>query len=101
MEMLKIKYFKLLKIIIKDLFISIGIGNEVDEYLVKKIGTKGKGNYNFCKDLKSLNSIVIGELTKTIKPYIYKFELNCCLEDKNKINNLNEETIIRDNEILS
>ena len=65
------------------------------------MGAKGKGSYNFCKDLKSLNSIVIGELTKTIKPYIYKFELNCCLEDKNKIKNLNEKTIIRDNEILS
>ena len=66
-----------------------------------KMGTKGKGGYNFCKDLKSLNSIVIGLLTKTMKPYMYKFEINCCLEDKNKIKNLNEETIIRDNEILS
>ena len=81
--------------------ISIGIGNEVDEDFIKKMGTKGKGGYNFCKDLKSLNAVVIGELTKTIKPYIYKFELNCCLEDKNKNKNLNEKTIIRDNEILS
>ena len=41
--------------------ISIGIGDVVDEDFIKKIGTKGKGSYNFCKDLKSLNSIVIGE----------------------------------------
>jgi uncharacterized protein YegL len=43
---------------------SIGIGNSFDEDLIKNAGVIGKGNYNFCKDLNNLNSIIASEINK-------------------------------------
>ena len=40
---------------------SIGIGNDFDENLIKNADIIGKGNYNFCKDLDNLNSIIVSE----------------------------------------
>ena len=37
---------------------SIGIGNSFDEDLIKNAGIRGKGNYNFCRNLENLNSLI-------------------------------------------
>ena len=43
---------------------SIGMGNNFDEDLIKNAGILGKGNYNFCKNLDDLNSIIASEINK-------------------------------------
>ena len=46
-----------------DFFVySIGIGKYFDEDLIKNAGTLGKGNYDFCYDIKDLNEIIVKEI---------------------------------------
>ena len=45
---------------------SIGIGNSFDKDLIKNSGILGKGGYNFCPNLESLNSIIINEINKCV-----------------------------------
>ena len=71
--------------------ISIGFGNSFDEDLIKSAGIKGKGNYNFCKNIEDLNRVIIKELYKITVPYINSFYINCSLDEKNLINNDKKE----------
>ena len=79
---------------------SIGIGNNFDEDLIKNAGIVGKGNYNFCKNLDKLNSIIASEIYKCCNPFISDLEIKCSLDNKNKFKN-NIRNIIRANEIIN
>ena len=75
---------------------SIGIGNDFDEDLIKNAGVIGKGNYNFCKNLDNLNSIIASEIKKcsTSTNYLVK-EIKCNLDNNNLISNI-YPSVIRD-----
>ena len=68
---------------------SIGIGNDFDEDLIKNAGIIGKGNYNFCKDIKGLNEIIATEISMATNPFISNFNIKTSFDEKNlyKINN--------------
>ena len=79
---------------------SIGIGQYFDEHLIKNAGIIGKGNYNFCKDLKKLNSIIASEINKCCNPFVTDIKINCNLDIKNTITNV-IPNIKRENEIIN
>ena len=80
---------------------SIGIGDSFDEDLIKNAGIIGKGNYNFCKNLDNLNSIIASEINKATSSYVTDIKINTNLDDKNRIKNNNIPNILRDNEIIN
>ena len=80
---------------------SIGIGKFFDRDLIKNAGIIGKGNYNFCENIKGLNEVIATEVCKACNPYVSGFSIKTNLDDKNlyridKTNNL----IFRKNKIL-
>ena len=79
---------------------SIGIGQYFDEHLIKNAGIIGKGNYNFCKDLNKLNSIISSEINKCCNPFVNDIKINCNLDSKNTITNV-VPNIKRENEIIN
>ena len=79
---------------------SIGIGNDFDENFIENAGVLGKGNYNFCKNLNNLNSIIASEINKCCTSFITDLEINCNLDKNNLINNI-IPSFIRDNEIIN
>ena len=62
---------------------SIGIGENFDEDLIKNAGVIGRGNYNFCKELDKLNSIIVSEISKCCSPFLSNVKLDCNLDNKN------------------
>ena len=79
---------------------SIGIGDDFDEYLIKNAATLGKGNYNFCKNLENLNSIIASEINKATCSYVTNIQIKSNLDDNNKIKN-NAPNILRDNSLIN
>ena len=80
---------------------SIGIGKFFDRDLIKNAGIIGKGNYNFCENIKGLNEVIATEVFKACNPYVSGFSIKTNLDDKNlyridKTNNL----IFRKNKIM-
>ena len=53
----------------------ISIGKYFDKDLIKNTGIIGKGNYNFCKDIKELNEIIAIEISNVSCPYISYFSI--------------------------
>ena len=80
---------------------SIGIGNSFDKDLIKNAGILGKGNYNFCNKLDSLNSIIASEISKAISPYISKLDIKTSLDQIDIIKNNKIKNIIREDEIIN
>ena len=80
---------------------SIGIGEDFDEDLIKNAGILGKGNYNFCKNLDNLNSIIASEINKATSSYISNLIINSDLENENLIKNDLHKNIVRDNDIIN
>jgi len=68
---------------------SIGIGNSFDQDLIKNAGIIGKGNYNFCQDIKGLNKIIATEISMATSPFISNFNIKTPFDEINlyKINN--------------
>ena len=64
---------------------SIGIGNDFDEDLIKNAGIIGKGNYNFCRELDGLNSIISSEISKATSCFISDFTMKNSLENEKLI----------------
>ena len=79
---------------------SIGIGNDFDEDLIKNAGIIGKGNYNFCKDIDKLNSVIASEINFCSNPFITDIKFNCNLDNKNIITN-NIKNILNVNGIIN
>ena len=79
---------------------SIGIGEYFDEDLIKNAGIIGKGNYNFCKEIDQLNSVIVSGINYCCNPFITDIKLNCDLDNKNIITN-NIKNILNDNEIIN
>ena len=75
---------------------SIGIGSDFDDDLIKNAGVLGKGNYNFCNDIKDLNKVIVNEIKNSSKPFYCDFEFNTNL-DENNLYKLNENT--KDNKV--
>ena len=79
---------------------SIGIGSDFDDDLIKNAGALGKGNYNFCNDIKDLNKVIVNEIKNSSKPFYY-FEFKTNL-DENNLYKLNEKlSIIRENQLVN
>ena len=80
---------------------SIGIGSDFDDDLIKNAGVLGKGNYNFCNDIKDLNKVIVNEIKNSSKPFYCDFEFNTNL-DENNLYKLNEKlSIIRENQLVN
>ena len=80
---------------------SIGIGSDFDDDLIKNAGVLGKGNYNFCDDIKDLNKVIVNEIKNSSKPFYSDFEFNTNL-DENNLYKLNEKlSIIRENQLVN
>ena len=80
---------------------SIGIGNYFDEDLIKNAGIIGKGNYNFCRELTNLNSIIVSEINRAVSNYIMNINIETSLDKKNIIKNNKIKSVIRENEIIN
>ena len=80
---------------------SIGIGYAYDKDLIKNAGILGKGNYNFCNNLKELNSIIATEISKAIAPIISHLEIKTSLDQNDIIKNNKIKNIIREDEIIN
>ena len=80
---------------------SIGIGNYFDEDLIKNAGTLGKGGYNFCKEIKGINKIIVKEINRAISPFYSNINIKSSLDNENLIKNQSIPTILRDNEIIN
>ena len=80
---------------------SIGIGDDFDDDLIKNAGILGKGNYNFCKNLDNLNSIIASEINKATSPYISNIKCNSNLNNIDIIKNNFVQNILRDNGIIN
>ena len=80
---------------------SIGIGSYFDKDLIQNAGILGKGNYNFCSDIKDLNRVIVNEIKNSSKSYIYDFELKSNL-DNNNIYKINDKiSTIKENQIVN
>ena len=55
---------------------AIGFGAYFDKDLIKNAGTLGKGNYDFCTDIKDLNEIIVNEIKNASKSFYFDFEFN-------------------------
>ena len=55
---------------------SIGIGDSFDEYLIKKAGVYGKGSFNYVTNINDINSVIIQNLNKCLKPYLIDTNFN-------------------------
>ena len=84
----------------KFIIYSIGIGNSFDEDLIKNAGIIGKGNYNFCKNLENLNSIIAAEIGKATGCYSTNLKINTNLNEINLIKNDDIPNIILENQIV-
>ena len=80
---------------------SIGIGNDFDEDLIKNAGIIGKGNYNFCKNLDNLNSVIASEIGRATSSYSSNLKITTNLNDKNIIKNNWIPDIIINNQIVN
>ena len=80
---------------------SIGIGNDFDEDLIKNAGIIGKGNYNFCKNLDNLNSVIASEIGRATSSYSSNLKITTNLNDKNIIKNNLIPDIIINNQIVN
>ena len=80
---------------------SIGIGNYFDEDLIKNAGIIGKGNYNFCRELMNLNSIIVSEINRAVSNCIMDINIETSLDNKNIIKNNKIKNVIRKNEIIN
>ena len=86
-----------------DFFIyAIGIGKYFDKDLIENAGILGKGNYNFCPDIKGLNQIIVKEIKNTSKLILSDIEFTSNLDEKNlyKLDN-NKISIQRENQIAN
>ena len=80
---------------------SIGIGNNFDQDLIKNAGIIGKGDYNFCSDVKNLNAVIATEINNSINPYISDFIIDTPLSEKNLYHFNYENIIIKNNKIIN
>ena len=81
---------------------SIGIGKDFDKDLIKNAGNLGKGNYDFCSDIKNLNQIIVKNIKNSSKKYSYDFEFNADLDQKNNLFKLKEKKLVlRNNKIIN
>jgi len=55
------------------------------------MGVIGKGDYNFCKDLTRLNSIIAKEINIANSPWVSDFNIKCSLDKENIINSKRPE----------
>ena len=79
---------------------SIGIGKYFNKNLIKNAGIIGKGNYNFCPNIKELNKIIITEINKIVtQRYISRINIISSLDKDNIIKN-NNQNILKEKEIL-
>ena len=79
---------------------SIGIGNSFDKDLIKNAGNIGKGGYNFCKDLKNINSVIVKEINESISTFSSNITIKTSLDDNNLVNN-SIPNIMRDNQHIN
>ena len=80
---------------------AIGIGSNFDEDLVKNAGVLGKGNFDFCSDVKYLNKIIVKEIKNSSYPFSYDFVLNSSLDEKNLYKLENNIHIIKQNHYVN
>ena len=62
---------------------SISIGNDFDENLIKNETILGKGNYNFCREIDNLNTVIASQINKAISFYVTNIQIKSNIDDKN------------------
>jgi hypothetical protein len=62
---------------------SIGVGDDIDEEFIKRIGSIGSGGYDFCKKYEDINSVVDKNVNNVINPWIHGLKIKCCLDNDN------------------
>ena len=80
---------------------SIGIGDDFDKDLIKNAGIIGKGDYNFCSDIKNLNEVIATEISNATSSYISDFTIDTPLSKNNLYNFNYEKIIIKNNKIVN
>ena len=81
--------------------ISIGIGNNFDENLIKNAGFFGKGSSNYCRDMNELNSVVVREICNSNNSFVSDFEIKCSLDEENILKKTKIEEPIKNNDIIN
>ena len=79
---------------------SIGIGEYFDSDLIKNAGILGKGNYNFCPDIKKLKKVVATEIKNSSIPFYSDLELETPLEEKCLYKIKDNPLILKNNKYL-
>ena len=80
---------------------SIGIGKFFDEDLIKNTVILGKGNYDFCYDIKDLNEIIVKGIKNCSSPFLHDFEFNSNLNEKKLYELNNKISILKENQIVN
>ena len=80
---------------------SIGIGSYFDKDLIKNAGILGKGNYEFCSDIKELNEIIVKEIKNSTNPFYSDFEFSSNLDDKNLYQLKEKISILKENQMIN
>ena len=81
-------------------FHAIGIGNNYNEDLIKKIAIVGKGNFDFYKNLEYINKNTVSEFNKA-NNYITNLKIKSNLDDDNILGKNFVPNIIKDNSIVN
>ena len=81
-------------------FHAIGIGNNYNEDLIKKIAIVGKGNFDFYKNLEYINKNTVSEFNKA-NNCITNLKIKSNLDDDNVLGKNFVPNIIKDNSIVN
>ena len=81
-------------------FHAIGIGNNYNEDLIKKIAIVGKGNFDFYKNLEYINKNTVSEFNKA-NNCITNLKIKSNLDDDNILGKNFVPNIIKDNSIVN
>ena len=78
---------------------SIGFGDSFDKELIIKAAQLGKGNYNFCKKLDGIYSIIASEINNSIKDLYSNLNIKTSLDNENLVKNSIPDIIRGDQKI--
>ncbi|MCQ2820736.1 MAG: VIT and VWA domain-containing protein, partial [archaeon] len=83
----------------KDFYVySIGIGSSFDKNLIENAGRVGRGGFNFVKEVKNLDEIVIKQIEKCVENFNVGLKIDLDLNEDKVLFATEIPTILRQNE---